>query len=175
MIHCPSFLPWGTIGPDGVIQAGDAYQVIGEPLIAVSRIPQDLVKAAKSAPEASTVILVDGTSGILSDLQAFDDITDRQRVVILASPNEMENVPNSSRPRVSSLASVPHLKSPLEKTNLENDPGIVWPGGTVRMADMRDRARVVPIECQNDDLQAVAVALEVVAAKIDGARGEVGD
>ena len=163
-----SFLPWGTIGPDGVIQPGDAYQVIGEPLIAVSRVPQDLVKAANSAPEASTVILVDGTSGILSDLQAFDDITDRQRVVILASPNEMENV----RTLQGRGCPVWHL-SPSEITLGEDQPGErsrnSLAGRTVRMADMRDRTRVVPIECQNDDLQAVAVALEVVAAKIDGA------
>ena len=36
------FLPWGAIGPGGEIKTGDAYQVIGEPLIAVSRVPQDI-------------------------------------------------------------------------------------------------------------------------------------
>ena len=85
-------LPWGTIGPRGEIKAGDTYQVIGEPLIAATRVPQDLADAATSAPEASKIVLVDGARGIASDLQAFDDIADRHRVVILASPDETEEI-----------------------------------------------------------------------------------
>ena len=162
------FLPWGTVGPGGVIQVSDAYQVIGEPLVAVSRVPQDLAEAAISAPEVSKVILVDGVRSILSDLQAFDDIADRHRVVILACPDEMEEV----RTLQGRGCPVWHL-SPSEITLGEDQPGErsrnSLAGRTVRMADMRDRARVVPIECQNHDLQAVAAALEGVAARIDGA------
>ena len=164
----PSFLPWGTIRPGGAIQASDAYQVIGEPLIAVSRVPQDLAEAAKSAPKASRVILVDGARGIVSDLQAFDDIADRHRVVILASPDETEEI----RTLQDRECPVWHL-SPSEITLGENHPGErsrhSLLGRTVRMADIRERARVVAIECQSDDLQAVAAALEGVAAKIEGA------
>ncbi len=168
--ECPdrlsSFLPWGTIGPDGEIQVGDAYQVIGEPLIAVSRVLQDLAEAANSAPEASKIVLVDGARGVLSDLQAFDDIADRHRVVILASRDEMEEV----RTLQGRGCPVWHL-SPFEITLGEDHPtersrnSLV--GRTVRIANIRDRTRVVPIECQDDDLQLVASVLEGVGAKIE--------
>ena len=163
-----TFLPWGTIGPGGVIQAGDAYQVIGEPLIAVSRVPQDLAEAAISAPEASKVVLVDGARGIVSDLRAFDEIADRHRVVILASPDETEEI-RALRDRECPV----WFLSPTEITIGEDHAGersrhsLV--GRTVRVADTRERSQVVAIECQSDDLQAVAATLEGVAARIDGA------
>ncbi len=163
-----SFLPWGTIGADGVIQAGDAYQVIGEPIIAVSRVPQDLADAATSAPEASKVVLVDGARGIISDLQAFDDIVDRQRVVILASPDETEEV-RALRGRECPV----WYLSPTEITIGEDQAGdrsrhsLV--GRTVRVADVRERCKVAAIECHSGDLQAAATALESVAAKIEDA------
>ena len=163
-----SFLPWGTVGADGVIQAGDAYQVVGEPIIAVSRVPQDLADAATSAPEASKIVLVDGARGIVSDLQAFDDIVDRQRVVILASPDETEEI-RALRGRE---CPVWHL-SPTEITIGEDHAGSrsrhSLVGRTVRLADIRERCKVVAIECQSSDLQAVATALENVAAKIEDA------
>ena len=163
-----NFLPWGTIGPGGAIQAGDAHQVIGEPLIAVSRVPQDLADAATSAPEASKVVLVDGARGFVSDLQAFDDIADRHRVVILASPDETEEI-RALRGRDCPV----WYLSPTEITIGEDPAGqrsrhsLV--GRTVRLADIRERCKVVAIQCQSDDLQAVAAALEGVAAKIEGA------
>ena len=161
-----SFLPWGTIGPGGVIHVGDAYQVIGEPLIAVSRVPQDLADAAKSAPEASKVVLVDGARGFVSDPDAFEDIVDRQRVVILASPDEAEEIQELRKREWP----VWHL-SPTEITIGEDNAGgrsrrsLV--GRTVRVAEIRERCKVAAIECQSDDLQAVAEALEGVAAKIE--------
>lgn len=160
-----SFLPWGTIGPGGVIQVGDAYQVVGEPLIAVSRVLQDLAEAAVSAPEASKVVFVDGARSILRDLQAFDDMAERQRVVILASPDETDEV----RTLIDRDCPVWHL-STAEILIGEDHPrkrsrqSLV--GRTVRQAHIRARSNVVTIDCESDDLQAVAAALEDVAKGI---------
>ena len=163
-----NFLPWGTIEPDGVIQAGDAYQVIGEPLIAVSRVPQDLSDAATSAPTASKVVLVDGARGIVSDLQAFDDIVDRQRVVILASPDETEEI-RTFRDREWPVWHLSPAEITIGEENARGRSRSSLVGRTVRVADIRERSNVVVINCQSDALQAVAAALEGVAANSDGA------
>ena len=161
-------LPWGTIGPRGEIKARDTYQVIGEPLIAATRVPQDLADAATSAPEASKIVLVDGARGIASDLQAFDDIADRHRVVILASPDETEEI-RLLRDRDCPV----WYMSPAEVTIGEDHAGersresLV--GRTVRVAEIRERSQVIPIDCQSDELQTAATVLESVAVKIDGA------
>ncbi len=161
------FLPWGTIGPGGEIKTGDAYQVIGEPLIAVSRVPQDIADVAKSAPESSQVVLVDGARVIVSDFQAFDDITDRHRVVILASPDEADEIQ-----LLRSRGWPVWYLSPTEVMIGEDHAGersrksLV--GRTVRVADIREQSSIVAIDCQNNDLQAAAAAMERVAATLDG-------
>ena len=169
-------LPWGTIGPEGEVRATDTYQVVGEPLIAVTRVLQDLAGAAITAQETSKIVLVDGVRGIVSDLQAFDDIADRHGVVILASPDETDDL-RFLRDRDCPIW---HM-SPAEVT-IGEDPAkersrksLV--GRTVRAADIRDRSQVVAVDCQSDDLEAVANALESVATKIEGAdeRSEVDD
>ena len=84
------FLPWGSIGHDGSLKPNDPYQVIGEPLVAVTSVAEDLALACSSANLHTKIVFIDGARRLARDLQAFDDIVDRQRTVILASPEESE-------------------------------------------------------------------------------------
>ena len=86
------FLPWGFIGHDGTPQPNDPFQVVGEPLIAATSVPEDLALASASAEAGTKTVLVDGARRLARDLQAFDDIADRQRLVVLASPDESEDL-----------------------------------------------------------------------------------
>ena len=160
------FLPWGAIGPGGEIKTGDSYQVIGEPLIAVSRVPQDIADAATSAPRSSKVILVDGARGIVSDLQAFDDIADRHRVVILASHDETDEI-QLLRDRECPVWYLSPAEVMIGEDHAEERSRKSLVGRTVRVADIREQCNVVAIDCQNDDLQAAAAAMERVASTIE--------
>ena len=160
-----SFLPWGTVGPGGSIRAIDTYQVVGEPLVAVTKVIQDLAGAARSSPSESKIVVVDGTRGLANDLQAFDDIADRQRVIILASPDDIEDI------RVLRDRDCPiWYMSPSEITIGESDAGerprASLVGRTLRMAAIRERTRVLAINCQSNELQRVTAALEQAAGKL---------
>ena len=48
--------------------------------------------ASSSADAGTKTVLVDGARRLARDLQAFDDIADRQRLVVLASPDETEDL-----------------------------------------------------------------------------------
>ena len=161
-----SFLPWGTIGPGGEIRAGDAYQMMGEPLIAVTRVPQDLADAATNCPAGTKIVLIDGLRGIAGDLQAFDDTAESQRVIVLASPSELEDL-HLLRDRECRT----WYMLPEEIRIGESDPGErprrSLAGRTVRLADIRARGNVVPIDCKNVDLQGASAALERAAITID--------
>ena len=85
-----TFFPWGAITHDGGLRSNDAYQVAGEPLVAVSRTPEDLALASLSAKVGEKIVLVDGARGLATAPQSLDDMAERQRVVILASPEETE-------------------------------------------------------------------------------------
>ena len=161
------FLPWGSVGPGGEIRAGDSYQVVGEPLIAVTRIPQDLADAATSAPEASRIVLVDGARGIASDLQSFDDIAERQRIVILASPDEVDEI-RLLRDRDCPV----WYMSAAELTMGESHPGQrdrrSLLGRTVRVADIKEQSQLTAMPCESEELEMAASDLESVASRVDG-------
>ena len=72
------FLPWGFIGRDGSLNPSDSFQVVGEPLIAATSVPEDLALASSSADAGTKTVLVDGARRLARDLQAFDDIVDQQ-------------------------------------------------------------------------------------------------
>ncbi len=171
-----AFLSWGTLGHGGEMMAGDAYQVIGEPLIAVTRVPQDLANTAASAREESKIVLVDGARGIARDLQAFDDIAERQRVVILASPDETEEI-GFLRDRDCPIwyMSAGEILMGEDLPSERSRSSLV--GRTIRASVVRGQCRVTAVDCNSHELEAVASTLEGVANAINGTeeRSEVDD
>ena len=156
-------LPWGGVASDGQLRSNDGYQVEGEPLVAATRVPEDLARVCNKSPESTKVVLIDGASRIVDHPQAFDDISDRQRLVVLASPEEYEAV-NLLRSRGSQVWNM----SASEVLIGEESPGIrtreSLAGGSIRAADVRRRSRVSTVDCEDESLQAVADRLEQVAA-----------
>ena len=158
----------------GEIRAGDNYQVFGDPLIAVSRSSYDLADATATAPQASKVVLVDGARGIVRDLQTFEDIVDRQRVIILASPEEEEEI------RLLRNHGCPVWYMSFDEIMLGEDQegkrsrsSLV--GRTLRAAHTRQLSRIAAVECESDRFQAIADILDYVAAGVEGddAKAEV--
>ena len=159
------FLPWGSIGPRGELKPNDDYQVTGEPIIGITRVPEDLALASSSAKAGTKVVLVDGARGLARDLQAFDDVADRQRVVILASPEETEAL-DLLRDHDCPIW---HM-SPDEILIGESSPAYrdraSLVGATIRAADTRQRAKVVLVDCQDGAIQSVAESLGRAAALV---------
>ena len=162
------FLPWGSIGPGGEIRVGDSYQVVGEPLIAVTRVPQDLADAATSAPEASRIVLVDGARGIASDPQSFDDIAERQRVIVLASPDEVDEI-RLLRDRDYPIWHMSPAEITMGEAHPEQRDRRSLLGRTVRVAEIKEHSQVTAMHCESEELQMAATDLESVASRIDGA------
>ena len=151
-------LPWGAIGHEGELKPNDAFQVTGEPLIGVTKVPEDLALASNSAEAGTKIVLADGARGFARDLQAYDDIVDQQRVVILASPQETEAL-DLLKDRD---CPVWHM-SPEEiligegATTRRERTSLV--GATIRAADTRQTASVVVVDCSDSILQSVAESL----------------
>ena len=159
------FLPWGSIRKDGELKPNDAYQVAGEPIIAVTSVPEDLALASSSAKVATKIVLVDGARGLARDLQAFDDIADRQRIVILASSEETEAL-DLIRDRGCPIWYMSPDEILIGEASAGNRARASLVGATIRAADMRQRVKVTIADCQDSALQAVAASLERAAAMI---------
>lgn len=158
-------VPWGSIAADGAPRPNDRYQVVGEPLVAVTSVAEDLALACKSGEAASKVILVDGARRLTRELQALDDIAERQRVIVLASPDESDEF-DLLRDRDCPIW---HM-SPRELLAGEGEPrarrrtSLV--GATVRAAEVQQRAINTTIECRNPLLEKAASLLERVAQMV---------
>jgi len=162
------FLPWGSIGADGALKPNDPYQVVGEPLIAATSVPEDLALASSEAEIATKVVLVDGARRLARDLQAFDDIADRQRVVILASPDESEEL-DLLRGRECPIWHMSAGEVLIGEASAHRRQRASLVGATVRAAEIRRRVKVSTVECNNDLLQATAASLERVVELIGDA------
>ena len=159
------FLPWGPIGPDGELKSNDAYQVTGEPIIAATRVPEDLALASTEAKAGTKIVLADGARGVARDLQAFDDIADRQRLIVLASPEEVEALEILKDHDCPIWHMSPeevligeHSPTRRERTSLV--------GSTIRAADSRRWMSVEVVDCRHDVLQSVAESLGRAAALV---------
>ena len=157
-------LPWGSIGPGGELKPNDPYQLAGEPIIAVTRVPEDLALAS-SASGDTKVVLVDGARGLTRDIQAFDDIVDQQRVIILASSEETEAL-DLLRDRECPIWHISPNEILIGETFVEPRMRASFVGATIRAANTRKRAKVTVVDRHDTVLQTVAESLERAAALV---------
>ena len=161
-----NLLPWGTIAQGGELEPNDAYQVIGEPIIAVTKVPEDLALASAKAKAATKVVLVDGARNIVRDLQAYDDITERQKVVILASSEETDAL-NILRDRDCPVWHMTPDEILIGEACAGDRARKSFVGATIRAADTRKIAQVTVVECNDSALQTVADSLEQAAVMVE--------
>ena len=156
------FLPWGFIGHDGTLSPSDPFQVVGEPLIAATSVPEDLSQASSLAEAGTKTVLIDGARRLARDLQAFDDIASRQRLVILASPDESEDLELlKDRDCPVWHMSADELLIGEEAGGGRTRASLV--GATIRAANIRRRCSISTVSCHDSVLQEAAASLERVA------------
>jgi hypothetical protein len=148
------FLSWGSIGPDGSLHSNDPHQMVGEPLIAVSGIPEDIAQVCKESPTRSKVVFADGPH-LTRDLQAYDDIVEKQKLIVLASPADTDDL-QVLRDRGCTI-----WRMSAGENCPDNRPRTSLVGATVRA---RRRAKIAAIDCDDQELEAVARALERASA-----------
>ena len=160
--------PWGTVGPDGEIRPVDQFQVVGEPVIAVSRVLQDIASAGKQASIGTKAVLIDGARSVVGDLQALDDLAERQRVVILASPDEVREI-GILNDRGIPVWHLDPSEIMLGEARPEQRSRQSLVGRTVRTADIWANGNVITVNCNHYNIQKAAEILERVAGRINQA------
>lgn len=83
-------VPFGKVAEGGHLSFLDDYVAAGEPLIAVASKVEDLAARCASAPKFTKAVLIEEIEDLARDLQAYDSITETQRVVMLADDSQRE-------------------------------------------------------------------------------------
>ena len=156
------FFPWGSIGLNGELKPNDAYQEVGEPIVAVTKVPEDLALASSTAQMGTKVIFVDGARGLANDLQAFDDISEHQKMVILASSEEKEAL-SLLQDRNCPIWHMSPEEILIGETSIGDRMRSSLVGATIRAGETRRDVKVTVIDCYDDTLQRIAETLENAA------------
>jgi hypothetical protein len=160
------FLSWGSVGPDGRLHPNDTHQTAGEPLIAVSGTAEDIARVCRDTPPGSKIVFADGAERFARDLQAYDDVMGRQKLVLLAPATDIEHV-ETLRDRGCAIWRM----SPDEILLGENFPtrrsrkSLI--GSTIKAADVRRRAIITTAECSDEQIESISAALEAASASLD--------
>ena len=156
------FFPWGFIDHDGVLRPNDKFQVIGEPLIATTSVPEDLALASSLADVSTKAVLVDGARALARTPQAFDDIAERQRLVVLASPDEHEHI-NVLKDRGCTVWHMSADEILIGEKSDDRRKRASLVGATIQAARMRRKFRVQRVDCHDELLQEIATCLESIS------------
>jgi hypothetical protein len=160
------FLSWGSVGADGRLHPNDSHQTAGEPLIAVSGIPEDIARICKDTPASSKIVFADGAERFARDLQAYDDVVERQRLVLLASPDDIDHV-ETLRDRGCAIWRMSPEEILLGEDSPQSRSRKSFVGSAVRAADIRRRTIITATECEDEKIEAIASALEAASASLD--------
>lgn len=85
-------VPFGEISDDGATRFFDIYVAAGEPLIAIASRPEELAACCTAAPSRTKLTIIDDIERLVRNLQAFDSIADRQRVMVVAEESQHESI-----------------------------------------------------------------------------------
>ena len=164
-----SFFSWGFIESDGTLKPNDIYQVEGEPMVAVTGTPEYLAAACSKAVPATKTVFLDGARRIAASPQAFDEIIERQKTVILASPDESDYIEQIAARGCDVWQMLPSEILVGENSACARTRGS-FVGATVRAAHIRLNHKVSVVDCHDQTLQQAAECLRNVleATKGDG-------
>ena len=165
--NCSSlgYLPWGSINSNGDLISNDTYMISGEPLISVTRIPEDLATAARKSDVGTKAIFVDGAKGIVSNLQAYDDIVQYQNMIIVASQEETDALLTLKK-RGCPIWYLSPEEIMLGECATFNRSRTSFVGAPVCSASVQQDLIVKPVHCNNQNLETAAEHLSVISDQI---------
>ena len=156
------YFPWGRIDQSGSPLNNDMYQEAGEPLVATSVTIDDMALACRSAERKTKFVVADGARRVVRNLQAYDDIADNQNLLILSSPDEVDELGylhdrgceiwRMSPKELLIKESIPTKRHRKSVT-----------GKTVIAALNKDKCQIEPIECHDELIERAALKLEKAA------------
>ena len=174
-------LPWGAIDDDGRFQPGDNYLVRGEPIVAVTHdvgVLADACVGDDSAEEdgllsgfatGRAVVVADGAGRLLRDIRALDDVASARKVVVIAGPDDHDEVRLLADRGLDVWRATPDEMT-VTPTGMSGD-GTLF-GGFARAARNQRLFRMAAVRCEDEGLDLAAAALILAVDAVRELEGE---
>jgi hypothetical protein len=164
-------VPFGEVSPPSRPRGGwlakwDERNPTGEPLVAVTSLPETLASYCIALPPRSKLVVVNGLSRI-RDLQAYDDVQQTQRLVLFADDEEEELV-EALCDRGCQFWELSRDEIELGE---ESRPKVDSTFGKLRMwARNKEELTIDAVPCDNRLLDEVSIQLESLRSLVDEER-----
>ena len=183
-------LPWGTLDDSGALQHGDAYQVRGEPIVAVTHDVDVLAEACAESSRREeggdplggfstgpSVVVSEGTSRLLRNLRAVDEIESDRKVIVVAGPDEREGLDLLADRGFGVWWATPdemrleRVAGPGASDHDDPKDGALF-GGFARAAENQRSFQLAAALCEDEHLDLAASALVLAVDALEGTEGE---
>ncbi len=163
-------LPWGSVNEDGSLVSSNQYQIEGEPLLAVTHSVENVAEASALAEPFSRVVFADGPDRLTRNLQAFDEITDSQKLIVVAE-HESDDDLSVLEDRGCRAWRVSPEEIRLGHSG-SDDTGSVFFDKTFNAADNYQNLKLDTHLCRNEQLEAAADNLQQASRHVDRFEGD---
>lgn len=162
-------LPWGSIHEDGFFVLEDRYQAEGEPLLAATNHVENIAEASALAEPFSRVVFADGPEKLVRNLQVCDEITDSQKLIVVADYGSNEALSILEK-RNFCVWRVDPEEMQLEHDTCEEAKSVFF-SRTFAAANNYQKLQLDGTNCRHERLEAVASDLDYVARYLSRSEG----
>ncbi len=163
-------LPWGSIHEDGSLALEDHYQAGGEPLLAVTNHVENIAEASALAEPFSRVVFADGPERLVRNLQACDEITDSQKLIVVADHGSDEAL-SILEERDFRIWRVAPEEMQLGRDTSEEAKSVFF-SRTFDAASNYQRLNLDGTDCRDERLEATADDLDQVGRHLKHSEGD---
>lgn len=178
-------LPWGSMDDAGGLQPADAFQVRGEPVVAVTHDVDVLADGCALVPDGKggegpmsgfasgpAVVVAEGSGRLVRNLRSLDDISSKRKVIAVVGPDDEEGLALlADRGLAVWRASPDEMLLEAEGAAREAGDGLLF-GGFTRSAQNMASFRLDGASCADGDLDLAAAALVLAVDAVRDTEGE---
>ena len=178
-------LPWGSLDDTGALQPADAFQVHGEPVVAVTHDVDVLADACTRPPDNAergeqpsgvasdpAVVVAEGAGRLVRNLRSLDEIGAGRKVIVVAGPDDEESLPLLADRGLAVWRASPDemlLVADEHEARLADGPLF---GGFARSACNQSSFKLDGVGCMDEDLDLAAAALVLAVDAVRDTEGE---
>ena len=178
-------LPWGSLDDAGSLQPADAFQVRGEPVVAVTHDVDVLADGCTRVPDGEgrgeplsgfvsgpAVVVAEGAGRLIRNLRSLDEIGAGRKVIVVAGPDDEEGLPLLADRGLAIWRASPDEMLMVADDHEHEPPHGPLFGGFTRSARNGSSFRLDGVECVDEPLDLAATALVLAVDAVRDTEGE---
>jgi hypothetical protein len=162
-----TLLPFGKILERPPWLERDGRSLAGEPLVAITHSAESLANYCIDTPAKSKIVAINGLSKLKNNLQSYDDVAKRQRLILFASHDESEMIEELGQRQCQFWWLQEAELTLCQRTVVSCDTSGML-GKIIKWANNHKQIKIESVLCKDELLMPVYLALEKLRTYMHG-------